>query len=307
MHIVIYSIFFIFFNACTSASPLLGVQVKKGYDSASILNVELMNFDFVRYGIWLNNEGKPINEGQIRSDLKYLSSRGINRILITVRYPILAYESLDKDELDRMGRLLGHFIANGLSDYGYLNDQIYWEFLNEPDLPAFWSSALGVDGLVRFTAAFCSERESFPDAKIVAFGLSTSPAKSQVVRRILDQALFEGCFDAVSFHAYGMTVVEIQETALFIKRSYKMQSFVTEWGVPRFDEFGAAVNRMEYALAVIDALCFYPLIGFSFYELNDSANAKNPRERSFGLFDSFNRPLHAAKLLIDKPSCSKLP
>ncbi|GAB2875474.1 hypothetical protein GCM10027093_08610 [Paraburkholderia jirisanensis] len=91
--------------------------------------------------------------------------------------------------------------------------------------------------------------------------------------------------DAVSYHAYGMSLQDIRATAGYVRDEYGVPAVITEWGVsssvPLIGKFHQA-QAVESFLA--DATSMQTTL-ISLYEWQDSDGASKVRERGFGLVD----------------------
>lgn len=295
----------IFFVHGAFANPLLAVQLKRDFDrDAAQYAVDSLKVVAFRYGVWFDPFGYVQYPNSVASDLEWLKSSG-KSIVLTLRYPFLANHRVANGYIYSLGRRLGLFAI----DHEYVKGKgwgnIYWEILNEPDLPEFWDVRLDQSSFDTFLKGYC---DVFLNLSKVGFlngaaGFSGDPRYSPKINAMISSMQKAGCFDFVSFHPYGKNVSDINEIGVFLKNNFNFDFIVSEWGVPRKDQYGNDINRKAYIKSMVRNFCNLQARIFSIYELQDTVRAKNAREQTFGIFSADGKFTDLHQELLNRSLC----
>lgn len=287
------------------ANPLLGVQLKRDFDrNAAQYAVDSLKVAAFRYGVWFDPFGYVQYPNSVASDLEWLKNSG-KSIVLTLRYPFLANHRVENSYIYSLGKRLGFFAIDNESVKIQRGTNIYWEILNEPDLPEFWDVRLDQSSFDTFFKGYC---DAFLNIRKVGFlngaaGFSGDPRYSLKINAMISSMQKAGCFDFVSFHPYGKSVRDINEIGVFLKDNFNFDSVVSEWGVPRKDQYGNDVNRKAYLRSMVGSFCNLQARIFSIYELQDTVRAKNAREQTFGIFSADGKFTYLHQELINRSLC----
>ncbi|MCC8394819.1 cellulase family glycosylhydrolase [Paraburkholderia sp. MMS20-SJTR3] len=273
-----------------------GTQVKiERFDTDAATRIKAAGFSFVRFGVWVDAlRSADYRQRVVRA---FASARAADLpVLLTVRSTrALMPAGLDRPAGEAHLRDAAAQLVQAVSELSrtYRAQMLAVELWNEPDLPAYWPTAQVDTTFPLYMNAVCAGLAANPvTVPVIGFGFSTAPVAGTAAEKLLRSVTAGSahCLAAVSYHAYGMSVPQIQQAASEIRARYGVPALITEWGVSSGGSGGVAAQsqRIGALLAKRNTLAT-PLI--SIYEWQDTATAKNARERNFGLVD----PLGAAK------------
>lgn len=273
------------------AATRVGTQVKiERFTPAAAIQIKAAGFSFVRFGVWVNAMKTAGYQKRV-GDAFATAKKARLPVLVTMRstVPLVAPYS---DELAREAQLRDaanqfvSVVSSVVSAYG--NDLLAIEIWNEPELATYWPTGdVGTTFPIYMQAVCAGLKSVHTSIPVVGFGFATAPARGSESDKLLEsiQRSSAHCFNAVSYHAYGMSESEIQQTAAYIRSQYDMPSLITEWGVSSGSKDGldgqaARINSFLMGRESMNT----PLM--SIYEWQDTASGRNARERSFGLLDA---------------------
>ncbi|MFM0670588.1 cellulase family glycosylhydrolase [Paraburkholderia sediminicola] len=281
----------------------MGTQVKvERFTSATATQVKSAGFDFVRFGVWVNAMQTAAYQKRIGAAFAAAQEADLP-VLVTVRstIPLVPPSSNESDrnaQLRDVAKQLTSVVRSLVSAYG--NNVLAIELWNEPDLATYWPTGNSDTTFPIYMQAVCAGLKPIHrSVPVVGFGFARAPARGSQSDKLLEsiRASSAHCIDAVSYHAYGMSELQIQHASKYIRSRYGLPALITEWGISSGGKEGltgqaAHINSFLMGRESLNT----PLI--SIYEWQDSVNGKNARERNFGLLDALGtrKPAFGAAL-----------
>ncbi|MBR8234825.1 beta-xylosidase [Burkholderia sp. AU42008] len=288
--------------------PRVGVQVKiQSFTPDDARQIRQTGFDFVRFGVWTDRLDRPDYRRQL--DDAFAAARSTHLpVLLTVRTlaPFGRADGqrdtkTDRASLAAAGARLAGTVTRLAAQYGHALVAV--ELWNEPDLGRYWPTGDVVHTFPPFAEGLCRGLVARrPDVPVVGFGFARPPLPGSVPDRLLAgvYAAAPACLDAVSYHAYGMTPMQIRDAAHGIRARYGLPALVTEDGAASMGVDGNE-RQARRLRTLLDARATLGTPLLSIYEWADTANANDAAQRSYGLVRADRSPkpaLDAARALL---------
>lgn len=269
----------------------VGTQVKvERFTSAAATQIKAAGFSFVRFGVWVDAMQTAAYQKRVGAAFAAAQEAGLP-VLVTVRSTISlvlpsSNGSARNAQLRDAAKQLTSVIGSVVSAYG--NNVLAIELWNEPELTTYWPTGNADTTFPIYMQAVCAGLKTFHKSiPVVGFGFATVPAQGTQSDKLLESIRGSSahCIDAVSYHAYGMNELQIQQASRYIRSRYGLPALITEWGISSGGKGGltgqaAHINSFLMGRQSLNT----PLI--SIYEWQDTVNGKNARERNFGLLDA---------------------
>ena len=273
----------------------VGIQVKiERFTPAMATQISETGFRFVRFGVWVNAMRDAAYRKRVENAFAAARQAGLP-VLLTVRSTApLAQADVDASTRNAQLRAAAAALVSVVSRAEDIAGEnlLAIELWNEPDLSKYWPTGDVDTTFPLYMREVCADlRHVQTSAAIVGFGFASAPTPGSDSDRLLlsIQLSNPGCIDAVSYHAYGMDALKIQNTSRYVKTRYRLPTLITEWGVStaaRGGEIGQAAGIANFLSKLSSLLT--PLV--SIYEWQDTMNANNARERGFGLLTATGAP-----------------
>ncbi|PRF23142.1 beta-xylosidase [Burkholderia multivorans] len=285
----------------------VGVQVKiQSFTPDDARQIRQTGFDFVRFGIWTDRLDRVDYRRQV--DDAFAAARSARLpVLLTVRTlaPLRQANgprdtTTDRPSLAAAGARFAGTLTRLAAQYGHA--LVALELWNEPDLSRYWPTGDVTHTFPPFAEGLCAglagRRSGVP---VVGFGFARAPLRGSVPDRLLAgvYAASPACLDAVSYHAYGMTPIQIRDASRDIRARYGLPALVTEDGVASVGVGGDA-RQARRVRTLLDARATLGTPLLSVYEWADTANANDAAQRSYGLVRADRSP----KPALDSASAS---
>lgn len=280
----------------SQGTPRVGVQVKiQTFTSDDAQRIRQTGFHFVRFGVWTDRLDRDDYRRQI--DAAFRSARSAHLpVLLTVRTlaPIVP-TGMDAGKaelaaLSAAGERFADTVMKLAAKYDHALVAV--ELWNEPDLSRYWRTGDAAHAFPPFADGLCRRlAERRPATPIIGFGFARPPLPGSVPDRLLTgmHVSAPDCLDAVSYHAYGMTPVQMRAAAQDIETRYGLPAIVTEDGAASISVSGEP-RQARRLRALLDARgeLGTPLV--SVYEWADTENASDAAQSSYGLVRTDRSP-----------------
>ncbi|CAB3732799.1 glycoside hydrolase family 5 protein [Paraburkholderia rhynchosiae] len=274
-----------------SGSTKVGTQVKvERFTPATGRQIKAAGFDFVRFGVWINSMQAEDYRKRVGDAFAAAQQSGLP-VLLTVRSTVpLARSATGQTVRDAQLQMAARQLADMIRDLdsAYGRNLLAIELWNEPDLPTYWPTGDVETTFPVYMRMLCTElKRIHTPSPIIGFGFAKVPlpgSKSdRLLRRVAESSAH--CIDAVSYHAYGMSELQIENASTYIRDQYGLPALITEWGASSGGWAGASgqAENIESFLSKRRSMKT-PLV--SIYEWQDTRNGKNTRERNLGLVDA---------------------
>lgn len=292
----------------SDGQPRVGVQVKiQSFTPDDARQIRQTGFDFVRFGVWTDRLDRADYPRQI--DDAFVAARSARLpVLLTVRTLTRFRRAdrqreeaqVDRESLAATGARLAGTVTRLAAQYGHA--LVALELWNEPDLDRYWPTGDVAHTFPPFAEGLCGGLAARrPDVPVVGFGFARPPLPGSVPDRLLADvyAASPACLDAVSYHAYGMTPMQIRDAARDIRARYGLSALVTEDGAASAGVDGDA-RQARRVRTLLDARATLGTPLLSIYEWIDTPKANDAVQRSYGLVRADRSP----KLALDAASTS---
>ncbi|KVH58760.1 beta-xylosidase [Burkholderia sp. MSMB1072] len=290
--------------AVSDGRPLVGVQAKiQSLTPADARRIRQTGFDFVRFGVWTDRLDRADYRRQI--DEAFAAARSARLpVLLTLRTlaplgpalrDVQRADGMREAKADRASlAAAGARFAGTVTQLAAQYDRalVAIELWNEPDLGRYWPTGDVVHTFPPFAEGLCRGLAARrPDVPVVGFGFARPPLPGSVPGRLLAgvHGAAPACLDAVSYHAYGMTPMQIRDAAHGIRVRYGLPALVTEDGAASVGVDGDE-RQAQRVRALLDARTMLGTPLLSVYEWADTANANDAAQRSYGLVRADRSP-----------------
>lgn len=278
---------------------LTGIQVKiENFTPSDARQIKAAGFGFVRFGVWTNRLDSAAYQAKANEAFAAAKTADLP-VLLTVR----STETLVKAgaDTDTPAQLISHLSTAGTTfantvislENTYSSQLLAIEIWNEPDLPEYWPTQNFEVTFVPFMSAVCktlqNRNRSIP---IIGFGFAHSPAAESKPTLALSTIInnFPRCLSAVSYHPYGKSAIEIDNTQKFIKQTFHIPGVITEWGIPSLGSIGGEEGQATGITGFIATTKKLKVPLVSIYEWKDTRSGSNDGERNFGLITADGPP-----------------
>jgi hypothetical protein len=283
-------------RATESKNTRIGVQVKiETFRVEDAIAIRDAGFTFVRFGVWADRMHDYAYQRQVASAFD-AAKRVDLPVLVTIRstQPLIVNLQDPTQRNTALNAAGLRFAANVEQIQREFASQILAvELWNEPDLDKYWPTGAVSVTFSAFMRGVCaSPGLHHGHVPIVGFGFSRAPRPGSLPDALLRSVTRDGspCLDAVSYHAYGMSVDAIREVARDVKARYGVPAIITEWGAPSGVAPGGTLAQARRVQTFVLALSHMETPLVSVYEWKDTRSGVNARERSFGLVDATGVP-----------------
>ena len=269
----------------------VGTQVKvERFTSTAATQIKAAGFSFVRFGVWVNSMQTGEYQKRVASAFAAAQEAGLP-VLLTVRSTIPLAQSSSGEaarnaQLHDAAKQLIRVVSNLVGTYG--SNVLAIELWNEPELPTYWPTGDIDTTFPVYMRAVCTGLKAVhASIPVIGFGFATVPASGTRSDKLLRslRSSSSHCIDAVSYHAYGMSELQIQDASMYVLSRYGLPALITEWGVSSGSRRGIAGQAADIESFLMKRGSMRTSL-ISIYEWQDTANGKNARERNFGLLDA---------------------
>ncbi|MEM5314229.1 cellulase family glycosylhydrolase [Paraburkholderia sp. JHI869] len=253
--------------------------------------ISATGLEFVRFGVWTNAMRTPAYRRQVEQ--AFDAARDANLpVIVTVRdtAPLTKGDTTDSAAQDEQLRAAAGRLSATIVELSrnYGSGILAVELWNEPEFQKYWPTGHIDKTFPVYMRAVCAGlQEIRGTTPVIGFAFATMPLSGSMPEHLLRDAGVpsNGCIDAVSWHAYGKSAVEIAQVSEYVRANFGLPAIITEWGVSS----GRLATENGQAAAIAAFLrernsMRTPLI--SIYEWQNTTNAQNSKERNFGLLDA---------------------